>query len=242
MSSLQKTLAALAGGALLLSAASAQAHFLWIEIDNSGSKIFYGEPQELLKEKSPGKLDNMKGTKALVQSSAKGKIETVDAVRGAQSFGIPGSKKAVSVAASEEAVEVKDLTKHYLGIAKSNYYARAGQLPVAGTSAATLALDLQQQGANVYAFLYRGQPLKGAKLEVIAPNTWTQEHKTDSDGKVEINTPWRGQYVLHVLHIDRTPGEFEGKKYDNLRNHFTYTFVKKSGANPGPALAPKDGN
>lgn len=45
-----------------------------------------------------------------------------------------------------------------------------------------------------------------------------------------INTPWRGQYVVHLLHVDKTPGEFGGKKYDALR---------KQGTNPGPALPPQ---
>ena len=76
---------------------------------------------------------------------------------------------------------------------------------------------------------------------MIAPNTWMQEHKTDAQGAVEINTPWRGQYVVHVLHIDKTAGEFAGKKYENLRNHFTYSFIKTEGADPGPATPPHHG-
>lgn len=76
------------------------------------------------------------------------------------------------------------------------------------------------------------------KLEVIAPNTWVQEHKTDAQGAVAINTPWRGQYVVHVLYVDKTAGEFAGKKYESLRNHFTYSFIKTDGADPGPATPP----
>ncbi len=100
-------------------------------------------------------------------------------------------------------------------------------------------LDVQGASPNALTVLYRGRPLKDAKLEVIAPNTWVQEHKTNAQGMVEINMPWRGQYVVHVLHIDKTPGEFAGKKYDALRNHFTYTFVKAEGADPGPAMPPR---
>ena len=149
------------------------------------------------------------------------------------------SGKAPTVLALEESVAVADLTKHKLGMAKSNYYARLGQ-PLANGATSPLALDIVQGSkANSFVLLYRGQPLKNAKLEVIAPNTWMQEHQTDAQGTVEINTPWRGQYVLHVLHIDKTAGEFSGKQYDNLRNHLTYTFAKTKGANAGPVQAPK---
>jgi diguanylate cyclase (GGDEF)-like protein len=41
---------------------------------------------------------------------------------------------------------------------------------------------------------------------------------------------------VHVLHVDPTPGKFAGQKYQNLRNHFTYSFVKKDGADPGRAV------
>lgn len=221
-------------GAALLASGAAHAHYLWIESGETGAKLYFGEAEALLKEKSPGKLDNIKAPRAFVTEA--GKASPVALTRSAEHFVI-ASGQAPAVLAAEESLEVRDLSKHGLGIAKSNYYARQGQ---PGNGAATpLALDVQSRGGDAYTVLYRGQPLKDAKLEVIAPNTWMQEHTTDAQGVVHINTPWRGQYVLHVLHVDRTPGEFAGKKYENLRNHFTYSFVKTDGADPGPALPPK---
>lgn len=216
--------------------ANAQAHYLWIEQTNAGAQLFFGEVQEGVKEKSPGKLDNIKAPAASVQKAKGQALDATDARRMEQSFVIADSKGAAAVTVVEESLEVKDLTKHGLGLAKSNYYARAGN---AAAGNATMALDVQQQAANRFTVTYRGQPLANAKLEVIAPNTWVQEHKTNAKGTVEINTPWRGQYVLHVLHVDATPGEHQGKKYESLRNHLTYTFVSPKGADPGPAVAPK---
>ncbi|WP_170942193.1 DUF4198 domain-containing protein [Noviherbaspirillum denitrificans] len=216
--------------ASLLACGAAQAHYLWIEGADGSAKLYFGEAEALLKEKSPGKLDNIKGPKAFTVDAG-GTRSLASITRTTEHFAIGGSGAAVIV--SEESLDVRDLGKNGLGIAKQNYYARSG--PVRGTA---LPLDVQAQGPNTYAVLYRGQPLKDAKLEVIAPNTWMQEHTTDAQGVVRINTPWRGQYVLHVLHVDKTPGEFGGKKYDNLRNHFTYTFIKTEGADPGPAVPP----
>ncbi|MBS0309414.1 MAG: DUF4198 domain-containing protein [Proteobacteria bacterium] len=228
-------------GTLFLSGAfaagAAQAHYLWIEADNAGAKLYYGEADALLKEKSPGKLDNFQAPKAYVQASANAKPAETDIKRGAQYFSIAVPKKTAAVLVTEESMEVKDLSKHKLGLAKSNYYAREGH-PAASADNA-LPLDVLASAPNHLTVLYRGQPLKGAKVEVIAPNTWVQEHKTNAQGNIEINTPWRGQYVVHVLYVDATPGEFAGKKYESLRNHFTYTFVRKAGAYAGPAVPPK---
>jgi hypothetical protein len=189
-----------------------------------------------LKEKSPGKLDRITDLQAFVLKGGAG--QAVD-VHSTPTHLPIGSGKASTVLALEESVAVADLSKNNLGMAKSNYYARLGQAMTTGTTS-PLALDIAQGNTpNSFILLFRGQPLKNAKLEVIAPNTWMQEHQTNAQGTVEINTPWRGQYVIHVLHIDRTADEFSGKHYDSLRNHLTYTFVKAEGSNPGPTQPPK---
>ena len=226
----------------LTASGAAQAHYLWIEPTETGARLYYGEAEAALREKSPGKLDNIKAPKAFVPDASNGKTVAAPLNRADDHFSIAAGRKAPVILANEESLEVRDLSKNGLGLAKSNYYARHGRAASNAEAAASpLALDLQARGPNAYTLLYNGQPLKDAKLEVIAPNTWVQEHKTDARGAVEINTPWRGQYVVHVLHIDKTAGEFAGKKYENLRNHFTYSFIKTEGADPGPATPPHHG-
>lgn len=215
--------------------ALAQAHYLWIEPAAEGARLYYGEAEGGLREKSPGKLDNIKSPQA-TGIDAKGNARPAQVERGADYFRINTVAGGGTVTAKEESLEVRDLSKYKLGFAKSNYYARYGD---GGGKTEALALDLERVGKNRYLVRYRGEPLVGAKLEVVAPNTWLQEHKTDSQGQVEINTPWRGRYVLHVLHIDGTPGEFAGQKYESLRNHFTYVFDQQRGALPGAAKPPK---
>ena len=221
--------------AALFACGTAQAHYIWLEADDTGARLYFGEADVLVKEKSPGKLDNIKSPQAFTVDAA-GK-RTGTALERKQQYFAAASGKYAALVASEESLDVRDLSKSNLGIAKPNYYARNGQ--PAADAASALPLDVAAGGANSFTVLYRGQPLKDAKLEVIAPNTWVQEHTTDANGAVRINTPWRGQYVLHVLHVDRTPGEFGGKKYDNVRSHFTYSFMKPDGADPGPAIPPQ---
>ncbi|CAB1370213.1 DUF4198 domain-containing protein [Denitratisoma oestradiolicum] len=219
----------------------AQAHYLWLEPDEAGARLFYGEAEGGLKEKSPGKLDTIKAPRAFVLNQLSGQHKALTVSLTAGHFFVNGGGKSPALLATEGSLEVRDLTKHGLGMAKTNYYARYGQ-PKGPNDQFSFALDVQGRDPNKLTVLYRGQPLKGAKLEVIAPNTWVQEYRTDTQGRVAINTPWRGSYVIHVLHVDATPGEFDGKKYESLRNHFTYTFLKADGADPGPAVPPSHGS
>lgn len=220
----------------LLASGTAQAHYLWIEPGGTDAKVYFGEADAGVKEKSPGKLDSIKAPQAFVVNTM-GKATAVPMNRTADSFVILSPQTVPALLVLEESLEVRDLTKHGLGFAKSNYYARQGQ---AATDAETpLAMDLQRRGPNTFTVMYRGRPVPNAKLEVIAPNTWIQQHTTDAQGVVQINTPWRGQYVLHVLHVDNVSGEFAGKHYDSLRHHFTFSFINPEGAEPGAAVPPK---
>lgn len=223
----------------LLISGAAQAHYIWLEPSKDSAVLYFGEVDAQLREKSPGKLDKINALQAYAYSGkvTNNNLKEIAVTRKANHLLIE-SGKAATVIAREESVAVADLTKHKLGMAKTNYYARLGLASPLGASSA-LALDIAQGDTpNSFVVSYRGVPLENAKVEVIAPNTWMQEHHTNAQGIVDINTPWRGQYVVHVLHIDATPGEFSGKAYDNLRNHLTYTFMRTKGADAGPVQAP----
>lgn len=228
--------AALAG--LLLATGTARAHYLWLEADEAGAYVCYGEAEADLREKSPGNLDGMNAPRVFaVQGNG---ITALSVNRTAEHFALTGGSPAATLLASEESAGIRDLSKYGLGMAKSNYYARHG-LPHGYEAEASLTLDVAGRNPNQLTVLYRGRPVKDAKVEVIAPNTWVQEHKADALGNVTINTPWRGRYVVHVLHVDPTPGVFEDKRYDTLRNHFTYSFFQAAGTDPGPAVPPRQG-
>lgn len=230
--------AALVGG-MLLTTCGVQAHYLWLEADDGEMRVYYGEAEGGLREKSPGKLDGI-GVPRVFVPAGDGRATALAVSRSTGHFAVAGRDKTATILATEESATIRDLSKFGLGLAKSNYYARYGQ-PRAQTAEAALVLDVAGDQPNRLTVLYRGRPLKDAKVEVIAPNTWVQEHKTDAEGGVVINTPWRGHYVVHVLHVDPTPGAFEGKRYDSLRNHFTYSFRLAAGADPGPAEPPRQG-
>lgn len=229
----------LVGSALLFVSSLAQAHYLWLESGKETAKLFYGEIEEGVREKSPGKLDAIRSPQASIVTGDAAAL-TASVVRMEDHFAISLPRSAFGVLVRDEVAEVRDLSAYNLGVAKTNYYARLQQASIAaGSEGPSLPLDIAPQGKNQFIVLYNGKPLTKAKLQVIAPNTWVQEHTTDREGKVAINTPWRGRYVLHVLHVDPAPGDFEGKPYQFLRNHFTYSFVESKGNPAGPALPPQ---
>jgi hypothetical protein len=241
MRTLITTIASAAAG-LFIVAADANAHYLWIEPGSIGYRLHFGEAEMLLKEKSPGRLDSFRAPHALAVESTSRTPEIMSVTRAENHFALVGKPVARAVVVSDESMAVRDLTKHGLGVAKTNYYARFARSGVVEGDGFLLPLDVlavEKQGGRGMTIVYRGQPLKGTKVQVIAPNTWMQEHETQADGTVQINTPWRGQYVVHVLYVDKTPGEFGGQNYDSVRNHYTLTFIQEKGADPGPAVPPK---
>lgn len=225
----------------VVAVANANAHYLWVEPGSTGHHLYFGEAEILLKERSPGRLDGFQAPRALSPTSAD-KPEAIPVTRAGDHFALKTKPNAHAVVVLDESMAVRDLSKNGLGLAKTNYYARFARSGVVDRQGFLLPLDaaaLEKNGSRVITILYRGEPLRGAKVQVIAPNTWMQEHVTQADGTVQIHTPWRGQYVVHVLHVDKTAGEFGGQNYDSLRNHYTLTFVQDKGAHAGPAIPPK---
>lgn len=237
-----KSVASIAAVTAFVATTSAHAHYLWIEHGSKGHRLHFGEAEMLLKEKSPGRLDTFQEPRALAADSASTTLHTAPLTRPGDHLALRTESNARAVIVSDESIPVRDLTRHGLGVAKTNYYARYAPSGIVNGDGFHLPLDVTTVGKSdgrALTIVYRGHPLKGAKVQVIAPNTWMQEHEARADGTVQINTPWRGQYVVHILHVDKTPGEFGGQTYDTVRNHYTLTFVRDKGTPAGQAIPPK---
>jgi len=202
------------------------AHYIWIEREGATARVYYGEIQDGEREKSPGKLDKIKGLRMFV-ADKNGQSKEVKNVKTAEFFNADTGKTEFVLAASL-AVPVTDMKKYNWGMVKPMYYARHGASTVVSAAKAVHALDILPVAGseNVFQVFFNGAPLKGEKLMIYAPNTWAKEFKTDADGKVKLETPWAGQYLLEVIHTDKTPGKFEGKAYESVRHRATYTFKK----------------
>lgn len=205
------------------------AHYIWLEYDEKDeARVYYGEIQDGEREKSPGKLDKIKGLKIWI-ADRNAAVKEMRITKTAEFFSAPGINSALYVLAVSKDVPVTDMKKYNRGMAKPMYYARYGPRLNAAAAKPVHALDILPVAGseNEFQVFFNGVPLVAEKLMVYAPNTWMQEFKTDGSGKVKLATPWGGQYVIEVIHTDKAPGSFEGKAYENVRHRATYTFVKK---------------
>lgn len=202
------------------------AHYIWIERDGRAARVYYGEIQDGEREKSPGKLDKIKGLRIFAADKS-GQSKDVKNTKTTEFFAAEIGKAEFVLAASL-AVPVTDMKKYNWGMVKPMYYARHGARLTQAAVKVVHALDIVPVAgnANVFQVYFHGAALKGEKLMIYAPNTWAKEYKTDPAGQVKLDTPWAGQYVLEVIHTDKTPGTFEGKDYESVRHRATYTFVK----------------
>lgn len=217
-------------------------------------KLYFGEYAEFLHEERGGRLDAIDGVTLRVQDSKRGKTDVpltkqVNHFAGAISSCLPGRN---AVVAEQTKAPVQDLRKHDLGIVKPMFYARTyfvcleeGRVNEHERDQSTpLALDLipLTTGMNlassrvtsvpgseiVVKALFNGQRLPGTQVMVHAPNGWDKELKTDAEGIVSFTPLWPGRYVLEMIHVEKTPGEFQGASYEALRHRSTLALHVKA--------------
>ena len=216
--------------ALLLMALSnaAFAHAVWLERDAKQAYLYYGEYDEAKRETSPGRLDDI-GTPVLFVNG-----QSVNGVKTAKGWRFDAVKKGELRAEAAE-TPVRDWRQYGIGIVKPFFYARHLDTPLSQTPAS--ALDLVSTGkAGEFRLFLNGQPLGGSKIIGVAPNGWTREIKTDAEGKITLDMPWRGVYVMEATHVQAETGEYQGVAYEGRRMRATLSYHQKTGV---PTFSPK---
>lgn len=104
--------------------------------------------------------------------------------------------------------------------------ARVGRM----STACTLDLELVPASANsdTLTLMFKGEPLAGKAVTVFGPPKSRHVFKTDAKGQIEIDTPWRGQYVAEATHREESAGEFDGQRFQRIRYVSTLTFENKT--------------
>lgn len=213
-----------------LTSLAANAHYLWIERNGQEATVYFGEFEESARERSPGRLDEMPGPHAQVLSTGTAKSVPLHKRPEGFAFASTGSGQQALIV-EEGAVGVKDWTAAGIGIVKPFFYARHQSLEAAiPAPQPVLPLDiLPTQDDGVFQVFFRGKPLPKADVKIVAPNTWAQEGKTGEDGRVRLPMPWKGQYILQVVHLEPGSGTFERKAYQAQRHRTTLTVVSPRG-------------
>ena len=205
----------------LLQSLPASAHFIWLEQADGQTKLYFGEYEGGVREKTGGKLDTIATP---VATTLDNKALQIAAKRAEDYIAIEGASNQ-AVLAHELGMKVKDLTKYYYGIVKPMYYARNGNGNA--EAASNHALDIQPLGNNKVRINLNGKPLAKAKLKVMAPNQWLQELDADENGVATFSMPWAGLYVLEAIYLEPSKGNYLGDAYDNIRHVSTLSVVKK---------------
>jgi uncharacterized GH25 family protein len=202
-----RTLAAIA---LLGSAGAAQAHFVWLERSAEGpAKAYFGEWADDLREKRDGLL---------------GKIMVAPVVTGADGKALKASGEGadfIEFAAAGKG-DVRLRQPYQFKDTLVQYGAKAGR----EDTAAKLDLELvpAAAGANAFVLQFKGKPLAKTEVTVFGPPKWEKRFHSDENGRIEITTPWPGQYVLEAAHVEEQAGEADGKSYAKIRYVSTLTF------------------
>lgn len=231
---------ALITGVLFLG--SAQAHHVWIEQDQAGSgnaTLYFGEYGGNLREASPGLLDKFIAPVARKVGARGAQPLTAQKMPGGFALGARAGRGEAIVAEEPAypAYDIKEGDKTLRGI----YVPAARLAPGWDTrQEPLLTLDLvptgnsSAEGVEVQAF-YRGQALPKAKVEVVTAAGWSQTHHSDADGKLKVQMPWRGTYVLELSHADKAGGQRGADKWDRASYVTSLTLMQDQGVAPLPA-------
>lgn len=213
----------------------ASAHHLWLESDDKGIRLYFGEFGENLREASPGALDRMQ-PQAKASSASGEQALTIE--KSANAFVIAGRAGTADSIVAEDArypvsVRTRDgVTTRFL------YWPAARFVPDRAPRKALLDLDIVPSGGDRFQVVFKGKPVAKAKVEVIAASGWTRDLQTGEDGTIEVALPWRGPYVLEVHHTDKTSGKRGEEAYDSTNYVTSLTVVQPQGLEPPPPPAP----
>jgi hypothetical protein len=113
------------------------------------------------------------------------------------------------------------------GKTKTVFHAKRGRQDIQ----AGLDLELIPVAANgsTFTLQLRGQPLAKTEVKVFGPPQWQKALRTDDQGRVTLQTPWVGRYVIEVVHVEEKPGESGGETYNRLRYVSTLSFMVEEG-------------
>jgi hypothetical protein len=211
---------ALVAPALLVASGPAQAHYVWLEREGNAARAYFGEFGEDLREKSGGVLDRIAAPRAFADPAVSLPIE-----RRADHLEIAAAP-AGDLRLVEAGMAPRD-DRRAGGKTKTVFYAREGR----SENRAHLDLELVPvtPHGNVFTLLLRGAPVAKTEVKVFGPPRWEKAFRTDDQGRVTIATPWRGRYVVEVVHLEERPGGVGADAHDRLRHVATLSFVADQG-------------
>jgi hypothetical protein len=223
---------------------AARAHFLFIRIGEPAEagrtvEVYFSEKAEA---GDPRFIHKVAGAHLTLQTAA-GKFQPLTVREGADRLraSLPAAGP-VSVTGFLEYGVLKRETSFLL-----RYYPKA----LSGDAAAlrtlrpdphsALEIDARFDGDHVVLTLLRdGQPVPAAQFTTVDDDLVNEEVKADASGKVTWKPPSPGFYCIYAKSVLKTPGEWKGKSYSEIREFATIAFrwpLARTNADPDAVAA-----
>lgn len=215
--------------ALVLAAPQmASAHFLWLVTDASQSpakvKVYFGETAD---PDDPDLLDRVAAAEAWALAGRRGEAQPLTLKKGEDSLvgELPATARGATL-----------VLRHAYGVMSRggsepfllNYYSKAYASPLPGTwrpvndkERLPLEITPQIEGEQVaLRVTWKGEPAAGATVALHGPGI-DAEGEVDEKGVFRARFADEGLYHLRARFIEKTPGEHDGKPYQEARHYTT---------------------
>ncbi len=206
---------------LLLTSSVASAHFIWLEKSTANTaNVYFGEWHKDLFEKKE-KLKRFATTKVFLSDDSKfvtlqlkeeylqANIKTDSDVRMLQSS-LPARK-----------------SKRDGSFRKTFYYGKSGRQET--TPVMNFEIVPINSGGNQFIVWFNGKPLERAEVSVYGPPKWKQDLRSDKEGKITIETPWEGNYLIKSSHKIESKSDQSSMSDPAIRHLFTGTIHVSNG-------------
>lgn len=110
------------------------------------------------------------------------------------------------------------------GVMRPMMYARWGRTDTSVRMAFEFVPDAA--GSDGFILMLNGKPMAQSKVVLIDPDGLDTKYETDANGHVTVTAEGTGQFIIKASAMDRTPGEFGGKRYDFTARVTTLTFTR----------------
>ncbi|MFB9079604.1 hypothetical protein ACFFLS_06930 [Flavobacterium procerum] len=218
------------------------AHALWIETKATGTKgkaqeisIYFGEFSDNDITKADKWFSDLKDFTLVVISPSKKetKLTTKALDNRFQAFFTPDEDGVYTIVMHHTVGDVYGTMKlDYNSSATvvvgnknagNNIAANSNKIAVFSENADSAKKNVKVSGVASY----DGAIAKEAKIKVIAPNGWEKELWTNDKGEFSFTPIWSGNYMVEYAHTEKSAGEQNGKKYDEIWKMATYQIVVK---------------
>ena len=224
---LSSRLTVVAALVVVTTAATAQAHFLWIAPDSSPKEkrvhVYFSETPE---PDDPALLSRLRGLK-VEQISASGKSQELEIKHADDSL--------VAAPVGKESPQAYGLTYTY-GVHSRNgetyllvYHARMypettrnrWNAPASDQRLPLELVPLLVHGKLTVRMLWQGQPVAAAEVKAVPARGGEIEGTSNSAGEFAVSANQAGTYAFRAKYVEKIAGEREGKKFQTIRHYST---------------------